>query len=1666
MKRSFSERLLMSTALAGVLSLAGTPQAYANPIGGQVVGGQANISSSGNTLTVQQTTSRAIINWSSFDIAPGEITQFEQPSSSSIALNRVTGSQNPSQILGTLNANGQVWIINPNGVMFGGNAQVNVAGLVATSADIDNNNFMAGNYTFNHPGNANAVICNAGSITIADAGLVAFVAPNVSNAGVINARLGKVQLGSGDTFALDLYGDGLISLAASPAVTQQLVANSGTIQANGGQVMLTAAAAQNTINSLINNTGVIEAQSIGTQNGQIVLYAAGSNAVANNDAASKGQQSGASEVLNSGTLDASGYGSGETGGSISVLGDNVGILSGSTIDASGDAGGGYIKIGGDFHGAGTTPTALDTVVQSGSLISADALTSGNGGSVAVWADNYTDFAGTISAHGGATSGNGGYVETSGHVLDATGYVNASAQHGTAGQWLLDPADLTIDNGSGSETNVSSSGANPITWQIGGGTTTNSYLNAATIDSELNAGTSVIIQTTNTGSGGNGDIFVNNAISATTGTSGVTGNLTLSAYRNIVVNDSITLGGTGVIGGALTLRADNAANSNGYINVEANISTFGGNITMGGQSGAITAGVLNANGTINTAASGYATDNTHGKAGIIINNAIVDAGGGNIIMNGKGTSNGSGGSGGVTIGFSSAGTVKTFGAGNISISGIYSGGAIGLYDSSSIKVSNGAITLIGAADSAATDGQDFGIALNGGSISATGTGTITINATGGGTQSNENDGIDISGGTISTTSGALTILGTGGNGVGGHNSGVDIDSGGIVTSTSGNISITGIAGADSSGYSFFTDGTTGNAIGTSGATTGNITLNMNDNTIGNLALYTTGTVAFAPNAASTNIGVANSSYGLNITSSLLGDINSNVSDIIIGATGDTGTMNVSAYTWSNPLTLISGSGVITIAGAQAMGSNNFTMETNHTPTMSSTVTTSGLLTVETSGSTTLGVGTNASGTVNLSDTALGDLTGASYQFGSTATGNVDINTGSSIANKNLTFISGGTIYIDKSGDTSPTALTDSGSSTTTLTFEAGTDIVTAGAITASGTGAMNVLMDSDTANGGGAISIGGNITTNGGNITMGGNESNPANIVAGTGFAVGDATKGNGITLLDAQLQSGAGQIIMNGYSNGAFGSVYGVYIDANSVVQTGSGNMYIDGHGFNTGSSGTGVWSLGQIIVNSGDMSIIGYGSTSGSSSEYGVGLWGGTTETTGTGTITITGYGGGAHANNHGVVTVGTVESTAVGGGSITITGTSGPINASNLSSNGIQLWGPVTSVDGNITLNGTSTASNTTNGEGVYFSAPVSTSGAGNIYVTGTYTSATSYGVEVTVTNGIQTTGTGAISLTANSLDFTASNAVNGVANVAIAPSTVSTAIGVANDSETLNIDSGILGGITAGSLTIGNSSDTGPMTLSAYSSSAQPTSFVTGNSGSITVSGNQTATGNGSFSFTGPTTLSANLTTANQNITFNSAVTLGASDTLNAGSGTLTFGSTVNGAYDLVATAGTFSFASALGGTTPLSAVSLISTNGLTLPSITASSITAQTTGTSADIIIPSGKALTASGSGTAITLASGRNFINGAGSGALAASFGDWLIYSTNPSHNTLDGITGNYSRYSCTYGGSCPAHRHRQRPTLQQHPGLDRHADDTVSDGSWHVQSYFPARPSPGTEPID
>src|SRR5437870_7290742 len=202
---------LRCVAVLGLAAWAMTGPAAANPLGGQVVGGQATLATTApGTVTIQQTSPRAAINWQSFNIGAGETTQFQQPSSSAIALNRVQASD-PSVIAGRLTANGQLVLVNPNGVYFTKGAQVNVGGLIATPSDISNANFMAGRMKFDIPSpNPNARIVNDGQITVAEKGLAALVGPGVANNGVISARLGQVVLGGAATWAVDFYGDGLI----------------------------------------------------------------------------------------------------------------------------------------------------------------------------------------------------------------------------------------------------------------------------------------------------------------------------------------------------------------------------------------------------------------------------------------------------------------------------------------------------------------------------------------------------------------------------------------------------------------------------------------------------------------------------------------------------------------------------------------------------------------------------------------------------------------------------------------------------------------------------------------------------------------------------------------------------------------------------------------------------------------------------------------------------------------------------------------------------------------------------------------------------------------------------------------------------------------------------------------------------------------------------------------------------------------------------------------------------------------------------------------------------------------------------------------------------------------------------------------------------------------
>ncbi len=249
----------------------GTLAAGALPSGGQVVAGQAGIAQSGNQMTVTQGSDKAIINWQRFDIGANAAVQFIQPSTSAVALNRVIAGD-ASQIHGKLSANGQVWLINPNGVVFGKGSRVDVGGLVASTLSITDSDFLAGKAVFSRNG-ATGSIVNQGEINAADGGLVALLAPTVRNEGIVTARLGSVAMAAGDRIALDAGANGLLQVAVEPATVKTLIENRQLIVADGGQVVMTGRAADALSASVVANTGTIQANALQERDGRILLIA-------------------------------------------------------------------------------------------------------------------------------------------------------------------------------------------------------------------------------------------------------------------------------------------------------------------------------------------------------------------------------------------------------------------------------------------------------------------------------------------------------------------------------------------------------------------------------------------------------------------------------------------------------------------------------------------------------------------------------------------------------------------------------------------------------------------------------------------------------------------------------------------------------------------------------------------------------------------------------------------------------------------------------------------------------------------------------------------------------------------------------------------------------------------------------------------------------------------------------------------------------------------------------------------------------------------------------------------------------------------------------------------------------------------------------------------------
>lgn len=601
-------------------------QAQQLPTGGNVVSGSASIH---NTSTTQQVitqgSNKAIINWQGFSIGQGNSVQFVQPGAGSVVLNRVVG-HDPSAIFGSLSANGQVFLVNPQGIYFSPGASLNVAGLIASTLNIRDDDFLAGRYSFTRDPNspANASVINEGLIRAREGGYVVLAGDYVANRGIVEARLGTVALAAGSKVTLDLQGDSLINLAVNEKTVAALagVANSGELNAEGGRVVMTAAVARDLAGTVVNNSGVIRASGTVAKDGAIYLVGDGGDVSSSGSLNVSGTRGGKVALQSTGTTLVSGSvdatGSAGKGGTVQVLGQHAGLTGNAAIDVSGTSGGGTVLVGGDYQGKNAAiQNAQRSYVGADTVIRADATQSGDGGKVIVWADDVTRYYGTISARGGALGGNGGFVEVSGkQYLGFDGRVDLTASHGSQGSLLLDPNNIIIQAGVGAAD--AQLGDSQILFAEGGAT--------------------------------------DSAISATA-LQALTGNITLQAEQNITLNNGVNLA-----------LANQTTGERVVFQAGANI-TLGGVITTGG------AGVLMSAGDAGAAAPAATAGVTvNGTGGIV-------SGGGNITLQSTGTG-GIALAGNLTAG---AGTVRlvTTNGGISQTTGAITGNALGVRSSGTV-----------------------------------------------------------------------------------------------------------------------------------------------------------------------------------------------------------------------------------------------------------------------------------------------------------------------------------------------------------------------------------------------------------------------------------------------------------------------------------------------------------------------------------------------------------------------------------------------------------------------------------------------------------------------------------------------------------------------------------------------------------------------------------------------------------------------------------------------------------------------------------------------------------------------------------------------------------------------------------------------------------------------
>ena len=573
---------------AGALMMGGMNHAMALPQGGQVAAGAADIAASQAEMAIHQATQNAVINWNSFNIGAGERVNIYQPNAQAALLNRVLGG-NPSEIFGTLSANGRVFLVNPAGVLFAPGAQVDAGSIVASTMNITNADFMAGKYAFVGTPTDGKII-NRASLIAKNEGTVALLGKDVVNEGVIVARKGAAVLAAGEAVSLDFNGDGKVSVVPTKAAMEQAVTNKGLVEADGGLVFMSAATGDALTRSVVNQEGIVRAASL--------------------DGAA---------------------------GSVRMTANDVRLAAGSVTDVSG-AKAGTVEIGGGWQGTGDLAHAQNVAIERSAAVRADATQAGNaGGTVAVWSDGVTKFAGEITARGAGT-GAGGAIETSGAEVQITGAVNASSEMGKAGEWLIDPGDIEVKT------------------RAAGDPEKGSMADVQTVTDSLNGGTSVTIQTANLTGPNDNSITVSDAI---TKTAGGDATLSLKATGSVNINADIT-STAGKLNVDITSDTNHRAGGSVSVATGKNIKTLGGNVKIGG--GLVEDGV------------GFANSQSAGEAGITLNGVTIDTtdgatASGNVELAGSTTAN--------AAGVSLTGTTITAGAGKVTLVGKSTGGGKGI-----------------------------------------------------------------------------------------------------------------------------------------------------------------------------------------------------------------------------------------------------------------------------------------------------------------------------------------------------------------------------------------------------------------------------------------------------------------------------------------------------------------------------------------------------------------------------------------------------------------------------------------------------------------------------------------------------------------------------------------------------------------------------------------------------------------------------------------------------------------------------------------------------------------------------------------------------------------------------------------------------------------------------